>query len=118
MGSISNYLRVWRKRWHLTQKELAFLLGYEDESMIGRFEREERPVTPSIANACFFIFGVEPNGLFPTLFDQMEADVTRRMRELSSRLSSGAPSKRKMAKLDRLIEALDRLSRDDDNNET
>lgn len=42
MGIPGNYLRVRRREWQLSQRELAFLLGYKNESIISRLERQER----------------------------------------------------------------------------
>jgi len=67
MHALRNYLRVYRRRWHLTQEELAFLFGYEAESIVSRFESEERAITLAVAIACQTIFGVEPRGFLERL---------------------------------------------------
>src|SRR5688500_9601888 len=108
---IGNYLRVRRRQWALTQKELAFLFGYQNEAIVSRFERHERRITLSIAFACQLIFRAEPREIFPGLFEHVEDGVVRRMLELYERLKQGKPSKRSLAKLELLHEALARATK-------
>lgn len=110
MHKLRNYLRVYRRRWHLTQEELAFLIGYEAESIISRLERDERAVTLAVAWACQTIFGVEPNELFPAIYTDVEERVAHRMHELREKLLRSAPSQKTLAKLELLQEAIGRIS--------
>jgi transcriptional regulator with XRE-family HTH domain len=109
MRTLRNYLRVYRRRWHLTQEELAFLFGYDAESIISRFEREERVITLAVATACQTIFGVEPKEVFPALFASVEQSVVQRMYELRDRLAQSELTQGTLAKLDLLQEALSRI---------
>ncbi len=110
MPALRNYLRVYRRRWHLTQEELTFLFGYDAELIISRFEREERTITLTVAAACHTIFGVEPKELFPALFDSVEQKVVLRMHELRERLVKSKPSQKTLAKLQLLQDALGRIA--------
>jgi transcriptional regulator with XRE-family HTH domain len=110
MGKLRNYLRTYRRRWHLTQEELAFLIGYEAESIISRFEREERTITLAVASACQTIFGVEPKELFPALVESVDEAVVQRMHELRERLVQSKVSQKTLAKLELLQEALGRIA--------
>lgn len=109
MGRLRNYLRMQRRKWHLTQEELAFLLGYLNQSIIGRLEREERTVTLVAAYACAMIFGVEVRELYPALLESVEQRVLGRLIELRERLAQGAPSEKALAKLELLQQAIRRL---------
>lgn len=109
MHALRNYLRVYRRRSHLTQEELAFLFGYETESIVSRFESEERAITLAVAIACQTIFGVEPRELFPALYASLEQSVSQRMYELRDRLAQSGITQRTLAKLDLLQEALSRI---------
>src|SRR5262245_20561170 len=53
---LKNYLRYYRRRFGLTQRELAFLLGLSD-SAISRIERNRSQPTLSVALACQALFG-------------------------------------------------------------
>ncbi len=109
MRALRNYLRVYRRRWHLTQEELAFLFGYDAESIISRFESEERAITLAVAIACQTIFGVEPREVFPALFANVEQSVVQHMYELRDRLAQSELTQRTLAKLELLQEALRRI---------
>jgi transcriptional regulator with XRE-family HTH domain len=110
MGRLRNYLRTYRRQWHLTQEELAFLFGYLDQSIITRLEQEERAVTLAVAHATELLFGVGPSEVFPALFESIEADALTRMRELRDRLLQSEPTQRTLAKLELLEQALGRMT--------
>jgi transcriptional regulator with XRE-family HTH domain len=109
-SKLTSYLHVRRRQWRLSQKELAFLLGYRTDSIISRYEHRERRMTLAIAFACSLIFGVEAKDMFPKLFEEVEDGVVRRLYELYNRLKAGKPSKKKDAKLRLLEEALSRTT--------
>jgi transcriptional regulator with XRE-family HTH domain len=110
MRRFFNYLRTHRRRWQLTQDELAFIFGYSDQSIIARLERDERTVTLSVAHACEVLFGVEPDEIVPGLFVAMEEGVVRRMYELAERLGKAEATKRTAIKLELLNGALSRIA--------
>ena len=114
---LANYLRVYRRRWALTQEELAFLLGYRNESIVSRFERQERRIPLAAAFACHLIFGAEPRNIFPGLFEQTENGVVRRMYELHQRLRQGKDSQKTSLKLQLLQRALRRATKPADEQE-
>lgn len=107
---VGNYLRVRRRQWALTQKELAFLLGYQNETIVSRLERQERKITLTVGFACQLVFGSEPREIFPSLFEQVEDAVVRRMLELYEGLKQRAPSRRTSAKIELLHDALARTT--------
>jgi transcriptional regulator with XRE-family HTH domain len=109
MRRLRNYLRMHRRRSHLTQEELAFLLGYADQSMITRLEREERAVTFAVVHACLLLFGVEPRELFPGLFENVEDRVLARLHALRDRLREASASAKSAAKRELLEQAIQRM---------
>jgi len=110
MGKLRNYLRVYRRRWYLTQEELALLLGYEAESFVSRLERDERAMTLAAASACQALFGVELRELFPSLMEGLRESLIARMEELSDRLQQCEPTQKTVSKLELLQEAIARLA--------
>lgn len=108
---VGNYLRVRRRQWALTQKEIAFLFGYQNEAIVSRFERQERKITLAIGFACQLVFDSEPREIFPALFEQVEDGVVRRMLELYERLKQSEPSERTRTKLRLLHDALARTTK-------
>lgn len=110
MGKLRNYLRVQRRRWHLTQEELAFLLGYMNQAMIARLEQEERAVTLAVAHTCEVIFGVTPREMFPALLEGVEERVLARTYDLMDRLKQSTTSQKALAKLELLQEVISRIT--------
>jgi transcriptional regulator with XRE-family HTH domain len=110
MGNLRNYLRVYRRRWYLTQEELALLLGYDAESFISRLERDERAITLAVASACQALFGVELRELFPGVAEGLQENLMVRMQELTDRLVQSERTQKTASKLELLQEALARLA--------
>ena len=75
---ITCYLRTHRRRWELTQRELAFLLGINSPSQISRYEHVLCQPTARILIACEVIFSEHPSALFPALYSEIEEEVMRR----------------------------------------
>jgi transcriptional regulator with XRE-family HTH domain len=113
MGTLGNYLRVRRRQWQLSQKELAFLLGYKNESIVSRLERHERGVTFGTSRACRIIFGSRTKDIFPALSKEHDDRLLQRMQELRASLEQHGPSRRREAKLQLLRAAIDRLAEAD-----
>ena len=107
---LRNFLRMHRRRWHFSQQELAFLLGYLDQSMIARLEQDERTVTIASAHTCELVFGVKPRELFPDLYEEIENDISTRMCAMRDRLHQSAPTEKTLTKLKLVEEALRKIA--------
>ena len=60
------YVRANRRKWGLTQVELARLVGLVSRSAVSRIERAERLPTTATIIACSIIFGIAtPNSFRP-----------------------------------------------------
>jgi DNA-binding XRE family transcriptional regulator len=110
---LKTYLRTLRRRWGLTQKELAFLIGASGSTNISRLEHLKRLPSLAAAIACIVIFDTSPHQLYPGLFEDIEEAVLQRANELYNELQ-GDPSKTARTKLDFLEEVLKRPRRKDD----
>lgn len=86
---LPNYLRMYRKQRHLTQEELAFLVGSRDGSRIARYERFRRQPTLETALALEAALGVPVRELFAGEYAKVEATVRRRARVLTFRQDRG-----------------------------
>lgn len=93
------YLRSYRRRWGLTQDELATLLGCKNGAVISRLERHVRQPSLEAAYAFEVIFGTAPIELFPGLHARVRKDVIARVRNLYDALQ-GDSSKATRLKLD------------------
>ena len=111
MHRLGNYLRTHRRRWQLTQEELAFIFGYSDPAMVGRLERDERVITLAVAHTTHLMFGVEPRDLFPAFFAGVEDNVFRRMHELRDQFAQDQRTPPIQTKLVLLHEAIHRIAK-------
>jgi DNA-binding XRE family transcriptional regulator len=105
---IKTYVRPLRRRWALTQRELAFLVGAKSGTVVSRIEGLKRPPSLPVTVACALVFGIALPDLFPHLHSQIHDDVLRRVSELYDELQ-GNPSKETRIKLDLLETVLTRL---------
>ena len=105
-----NYLRSYRLRWGLSQKELAYLLGWDRPDVISRIEKKQRPPTLALAMACFILFDTQAAELFPDISAGIEHLVMARVQEMYETIQ-GDPSRRTKKKLDLLEDAIARADR-------
>ena len=84
---LENYLRTYRKRAALSQREVAFLLGCRSGSKVSRYEGFGRQPNLRTVLAYEALFGVPPRELFAGVYRQVERDTVRRSRALARKLS-------------------------------
>jgi DNA-binding XRE family transcriptional regulator len=107
---LKTYLRPFRRRWGLTQQELAFLIGVKNGTVISRIEGLTKAPRLEWAVACAVLFDTRALELFPGLFSEVHEDLLRRATELYEELQ-GNPSKATRVKLDFLETVLARLEK-------
>ena len=78
MAHLKSYLRVHRKKWGLSQDELAALIGTRSGATVSRLESLRRHPNLRTAFAVQIIFGESLEKLFPKVFDQVEDALMRR----------------------------------------
>lgn len=83
---VHNYLRTHRRKWALTQKEIAFLLGRKSSTQVSRLEQGKRIPNMDIVLACEVLFGLMPRSVFPKLYTDIEEAVLARASALYERL--------------------------------
>ena len=99
---LDNYLRTYRKRSGLSQKEMAFLLGCREESKVSRYERRVRLPNLQTALAYRVLFGIPVDDLFAGILDKVEKVTLRRAQLLALKLNQCAPTPLTIRKLARL----------------
>src|SRR5712671_7809937 len=67
-----SFVRAHRRRWGLTQAELALLLGVASSTTVSRIERSVRTPTATVMVACCILFGLPAPELFTSLHDDLE----------------------------------------------
>ena len=102
------YVRAHRRKWGLTQVELARLLGLASRSAVSRIERAERVPTTATIIACGIIFGLATPELFPSLHEEVEQEVLAAAVALAAELVglNDAASVRKRALLEQFLERI------------
>lgn len=84
---LPNYLRAHRKRMGLTQKDVAFVLGYISGTKISRHERYLREPCLRTALAYAALFQVPARELFAGIHEQVAAEVEKRARLLAAQMT-------------------------------
>ena len=100
-----NYLSHHRKRWALSQRELALLVGHASRSVVSRLELGGGRPSLQFAIRCEAVFGVSVTELFPDLHQENHDLVMRRAARLDLRLRerSDAAAARKRQLLSEMI---------------
>jgi len=83
---LRNYIKSHRKRAGLSQPDVAFLLGSNDETQVSRYENDHRVPSLEVALAFQEIFKTPLPELFAGLHESIATDVAARIREFSSRI--------------------------------
>lgn len=107
---LHNYLRTYRKRSGLSQRELAFLLGCRSGAKVSRYERLARQPGLRTVFAYVAIFGVPPQELFAGFFDEVKGKTFERARLLMDKLCAAKPHPLITRKLD-VLKAMYRCER-------
>ena len=79
---LSNHLRKYRKRFALSQRDVAYLLGVNSSSKVCRYERFTREPGLYTSLAYEAIFRRPTSELFPGIFERIETAVKARAKRL------------------------------------
>ncbi len=99
MPKSSNYLKAYRRRAHLTQEELSFLLGIKDKSSLSRIESGDRKPSIEMLLLCKHIFGEELTRIYLPITDETKEVAKERIWSLLKHLrptEKDPPVKRKI----------------------
>ncbi len=97
MASLSNYLRICRKRLTLSQEEVAFLLGVKGMDKGVKVCRDENLArTPSLEDALAYevIYDKPIRELFAGVYERIEQEVAERAKVLRHRKIGATRPKR------------------------
>lgn len=83
---LKNYLRTYRLKSGLTQRDVAFLLSLDSSSTISRIEKNNRTPTATILLGYCTIFNAQPGDIAPGLLLDIETAVENRADVLKKRL--------------------------------
>jgi transcriptional regulator with XRE-family HTH domain len=102
--SLDNYIRMHRRRFALSQEEVAYLLGVGSAGTVARYESSRRTPTLETALALEAVFGVSVAELYAGKFNQVEQSVQERACELVEKLREAGASPATTAKLRHLTD--------------
>ena len=85
---LENYLRAYRRKSGLTQRDVAFLLGCQNGAQVSRYEKRRRLPPLQTALACEAMFGIPVSELFAGLRERVGKEIEKRLLELRSRLQT------------------------------
>jgi len=83
---LENYLRTFRKRTGLSQREVALLLGCSNGAKVSRYERFARRPTLATALVCEKLFGVPVAEIFAGIEDEASEALRQRVCLLAEQL--------------------------------
>lgn len=83
-------LRKFRKSTHLTQREVAMLVGYASQRAYSDLELGLKRPALGTALACSILFDVALRELFPDLADHIERDLLARAQKLNEKIATDA----------------------------
>lgn len=86
MPTASIVLRTHRRKWALSQRELASLIGISSIHHVSRVERSRSAPGIKFVLASEIIFGVHARHLFPKFFDDLEDETVRNLFNFGERL--------------------------------
>ena len=107
-SKLPNYLRTYRKRTGLSQRDIAYLLGGHDAARVSRYEHFNSTPSLRIALAFVIIFQKTARELFSGEYQKVEKVVQSRARSFAARLATCKHDQsvdRKSAVLEKIISA-------------
>lgn len=108
---LPNYVRTFRKKAGLSQRELGLILGYRDEGEVSRHEHFKAVPPLELALRYEALFHVPVSTIFAGLYNAAARDTERRMNRLETTLKVPNPDRKRERKVRRKLEWL--LSRKD-----
>jgi DNA-binding XRE family transcriptional regulator len=99
-AKLPNYIRTHRKHAHLTQNEVAFLLGSKTSANICRHERLERVPNLQTLLAYEILFATPVRCLYSGVHQDVEQKLMYRIRLLIHKLAKSGQSRVKARKIE------------------
>jgi DNA-binding XRE family transcriptional regulator len=98
-AKLPNYIRTHRKRSHLTQNDVAFLLGSKTSANICRHERLEQTPNLQTLLAYEILFRTPVRNLYGGVHEDIELKLMYRIRLLIRKLANSGQSRAKARKI-------------------
>lgn len=108
-NAIAIYLRTYRKRFCLTQSEVARLLGLGSGQAISRYERLDRSPSLETVLACQVLFDALPHELYPGLYKKVKKLTRQRIHAFVNQFGESFDEDVHAYKRDMLIQVIERI---------
>lgn len=105
-----NYLRWHRRKSHLTQEDLIFILGVKDKSQVSRWEKGERKPDIYTLLSYHLLFGIPIEEMFGRQKNTLTESISKKIAERISFLKENGPDGIGLKRIAFLGDALSRLS--------
>ena len=105
-AKLPNYIRTHRKRAHLTQNDVAFLIGAKSSAHICRHERLQQTPNLQTLLAYEILFGTPVRNLYGGVHQDVEQKLMCRIRLLIQKLAKSGQSRLKARKIEILNDFL------------
>lgn len=106
-------LRKFRKSAHLTQREVATLVGYASQRAYSDVELGHKRPALATALGCSILFNASLRDLFPGLAEFVEGDVLERAQRLSVHLAERANREATASHISDVVSRIGRHSADE-----
>jgi DNA-binding XRE family transcriptional regulator len=103
---LQNYIRTQRKRAHLTQREVAFLIGSKTSANICRHERSEQTPNLQTLLAYEILFRTPVRSLFGGVHQDVKQNIISRTRLLLQKLAKSGHRRARARKIEILNDFL------------
>ena len=97
-----NFIKLHRKRNNLSQKELAYLLGFGDNTHVSRVEQGKLEPSLSDVISCEVLFNISASRLFPDLYTLISNTLLQKIDQLQQQLSEESFTHTNHEKLEKL----------------
>ena len=87
---LANYLRSYRRKSGLSQREVALLLGWKHGEQLSRYEKRHRLPTLHVALACEEVFNIPVAKLFAGARDAIARKIRARVEVLAADLEKAS----------------------------
>lgn len=105
-----NYMRAYRKKTHVTQFDVAFLLGLDENSLLSRWESGERPPSLEAILVYHLLFDTPPQNFFVPQSEIIRQKLITGISQLLSMLKSQDKSANIQQRINYLESVLIRLT--------
>jgi len=108
-----NYIKAHRKNWGLTQKELGFLIGFDNNVRVSQLEKGKKK--PNFKEAIMFelLFDKSSSRIFPDIYHEITKTLLHRLELLNQyfiELKKSPETERILQRIQEVIHSLETIN--------